>query len=288
MGRWECASVVMGNSCSHLFCTFNGNQPTPMLRFFRKIRQRLIEDARFSKYLLYAIGEILLVVIGILIALQANNWNEQNKNAEEVHTALRALHNEIEINIAYLESRVDRIDAYLDRTETYIGILSTPEPEAVPDSVLLQLVSNVGPLSFIPLRRNAFSNLMGSGAINRILDDSLKLELLSLERGYQVFNDKQTLLEVSWEQNLKPYYINYHDLIGVDGDTLHKNPIPDRQFTVQRDAFINNRRFTNMLTQRIWAGENTQGDFERIAGYMETINAHVAAYLEEYGGEGED
>lgn len=51
-----------------------------MIKFFRKIRQRLLAENRFSKYLLYAIGEIILVVIGILIALQINNWNEEKKN----------------------------------------------------------------------------------------------------------------------------------------------------------------------------------------------------------------
>jgi len=46
-----------------------------MIKFFRKIRQQLLTENKFSKYLLYAIGEIVLVVIGILIALQINNWN---------------------------------------------------------------------------------------------------------------------------------------------------------------------------------------------------------------------
>ncbi len=50
-----------------------------MIKFFRKIRQKLITENKFSKYLLYAIGEIILVVIGILIALQFNNRNEQRK-----------------------------------------------------------------------------------------------------------------------------------------------------------------------------------------------------------------
>jgi len=49
------------------------------MKFFRKIRQRLFLDQRMSKYLLYGVGEILLVVIGILIALQINNWNEDKK-----------------------------------------------------------------------------------------------------------------------------------------------------------------------------------------------------------------
>jgi len=50
-----------------------------MIKFFRHIRQTLLKENNFSRYTLYALGEILLVVIGILIALQINNWNEENK-----------------------------------------------------------------------------------------------------------------------------------------------------------------------------------------------------------------
>jgi len=50
-----------------------------MIKFFRKIRQKILSENEFSKYLIYAIGEIVLVVIGILIALSINNWNEGNK-----------------------------------------------------------------------------------------------------------------------------------------------------------------------------------------------------------------
>ncbi|MFT6046016.1 MAG: hypothetical protein ACI9WC_001721, partial [Arenicella sp.] len=52
-----------------------------MIRFFRKIRQNLIKENKVGKYLLYAIGEIVLVVIGILIALQINTWNEDRKQS---------------------------------------------------------------------------------------------------------------------------------------------------------------------------------------------------------------
>jgi len=51
-----------------------------MIKFFRKIRYDLMEKNKTGKYLKYAIGEIILVVIGILIALQINNWNEKRKN----------------------------------------------------------------------------------------------------------------------------------------------------------------------------------------------------------------
>ena len=59
-----------------------------MIKFFRKIRQRLLTENKFSKYLFYAIGEIVLVVIGILIALSINNWNENRKLRTEEIKAL--------------------------------------------------------------------------------------------------------------------------------------------------------------------------------------------------------
>ena len=58
-----------------------------MIKFFRKIRQNLLNEGKIGKYFKYAVGEIILVVIGILIALQINNWNDQKKreqNEEEI------------------------------------------------------------------------------------------------------------------------------------------------------------------------------------------------------------
>jgi len=59
-----------------------------MIKFFRKIRQKLLTENKFSKYLLYATGEIILVVIGILIALSINNWNEKRIETERLNSVL--------------------------------------------------------------------------------------------------------------------------------------------------------------------------------------------------------
>ncbi len=71
-----------------------------MINFFRKIRQQLLSENKVSKYLLYAIGEILLVVIGILIALQINNANtnriERETEKDYIHRLAKELRNEID------------------------------------------------------------------------------------------------------------------------------------------------------------------------------------------------
>jgi len=66
-----------------------------MLTFFRRIRKGLLDIGAARKYLLYAIGEIALVVIGILIALQINNWNQERLNRLEEQQLLRLIYTEM-------------------------------------------------------------------------------------------------------------------------------------------------------------------------------------------------
>ena len=74
-----------------------------MISVFRKIRQGLLTENNVSKYLLYAIGEIVLIVIGILIALQINNWNEYQKAVKSENELLTSLQIEISANIERLK-----------------------------------------------------------------------------------------------------------------------------------------------------------------------------------------
>ena len=84
-----------------------------MIKFFRKIRQNMINENRISKYLLYAVGEIILVVIGILIALQINNLNEQNKKEELRKNYINSLKKDIESDIVLLEKQISQFESEL-------------------------------------------------------------------------------------------------------------------------------------------------------------------------------
>ena len=69
-----------------------------MIKFFRKIRQNLLTEGKTGKYLKYAVGEVVLVVIGILIALQINNWNEAKKTLDKERVVLKSLNKDFKIN----------------------------------------------------------------------------------------------------------------------------------------------------------------------------------------------
>ena len=119
-----------------------------MIKFFRRIRQKLLTDNKFSKYLLYAVGEILLVVIGILIALQVNNWNEKRKDRDTEQKILHALHEDLEVNMnrlnqdMTLEQRTIRqannIITHLDKRKPYDPSLDAIFAQAIfsPDIII--------------------------------------------------------------------------------------------------------------------------------------------------------
>jgi hypothetical protein len=94
-----------------------------MIKFFRKIRQRMFTENKFGKYLIYAVGEIILVVIGILIALQINNWNEGVKQRKEEIKALKEVKSALiyDLNNAFhsMKNRaISRRDLAIDLLET--------------------------------------------------------------------------------------------------------------------------------------------------------------------------
>lgn len=88
-----------------------------MITFFRRIRKRLLLESSIGKYLLYATGEIILVMVGILLALQVNNWNEERKNKERFNFGLKEVYRQIQYNIfrtAPMQELVGIQIAYMD------------------------------------------------------------------------------------------------------------------------------------------------------------------------------
>ncbi|WP_455170526.1 DUF6090 family protein [Aegicerativicinus sediminis] len=100
-----------------------------MISFLRKLRHSFISQNRFSKYLLYALGEIFLVVIGILIALQINNWNEDQKKGTYEQKILTAIKTDLKSSREEVLKAIDddgrwrdcihKILRYLDQRKPY-------------------------------------------------------------------------------------------------------------------------------------------------------------------------
>jgi len=145
-----------------------------MINFFRKIRQQLLTENKFSKYLLYAIGEIFLVVIGILIALQINNWNEDRKDRKAETQALIDLKIKFDRNQERLEFLSNKKQQKENEGRAYLNIITD---STIP---LAEKIKTKPPSPFKMLwsTTNAVLNgLLSTGDLGKIQNDSLKYHL---------------------------------------------------------------------------------------------------------------
>ena len=152
-----------------------------MLRFFRQIRQRLLTDNKFSKYLLYAVGEILLVVIGILIALQIGTWNENRKDdiTEKKHLEeiLVSLNRDLGRTTGIYNGRAIRKKEAIQDLMNYLN-----NDSVVPDSVLYQTFFQASMSLSFTFDKGAYESLKAYG-LDKISNDSIRPALV---RFYEV------------------------------------------------------------------------------------------------------
>ena len=149
-----------------------------MFIIFRRLRQTFLESGSFTKYLLYAIGEILLVVIGILIALQVNNWNEENRREALKNEIIVKIKSDLNTDLNNLFFvRQDLLNKYSDGEYLSKFLNSAKQVSEFDEERLNRAFMQTGTIEqFNPIRL-AFEELVSTGTVNRIENDSLKVLL---------------------------------------------------------------------------------------------------------------
>jgi hypothetical protein len=143
-----------------------------MIKFFRKIRKRLLTENKLKKYLLYAIGEIVLVVIGILIALQLNNWNEVQKLKKlEKEYYCRLLEDAV-LDIEQINDLITSAQDRLMASNRAIRVLLQPTPSKVEVGTEIYLATKAIYSDFKP-NNSAFEDLKSGANLNIISDKSV-------------------------------------------------------------------------------------------------------------------
>ncbi len=147
-----------------------------MLTFLRNIRRSLIEKGALHKYLLYAIGEIALVVIGILIALQINNWNEYRKDRVKEKEILANLAENFELNIATLETDIERHHEFNRSSRIVLNVLDNRLPFV--DSLDIHFHRARVPKTMLSLSQSGYEQYKNMG-YEIILDKPARQEIVS-------------------------------------------------------------------------------------------------------------
>ena len=148
-----------------------------MLKFFRRIRRNLLDENKFSKYLLYAIGEIFLVVVGILIALQINNWNEASKNKELELKYIVGLITDLDYDIRAFTVGVNELD--LHRKSSNVLLTCYKNKTAIGDEELIEHLTNLALITQFRHRNTVMDDMKSAGRLNLILSDTIRQSIIA-------------------------------------------------------------------------------------------------------------
>lgn len=179
-----------------------------MLRYIRKFGLQLFE-AKARKYILFAVAEIFLIVIGIMIALSIDNWNQERKDLAKEQKIILQLKGEYEENLIRLDKQILIRNQIIQASATILRYIENPE-HVSRDSLL----SHLRFLMRTPSFNSIANDLFASGDLHHIRNDSLKHRLSNWTSDiYQLLN-----LEREWQKIRTEYVIDFTIKIGVQRD----------------------------------------------------------------------
>ena len=180
-----------------------------MIKLFRKIRQKLLSENKFSKYLIYAIGEIILVVIGILIALSINNWNETKKQEQRAIIYANKIINDIETDLKNVDSLVVIGQRNIKEIENYFNYFENQDPvniSALIDSCSHVIKDVMRKYRYTP-NNHTFKDMQASGN-STLLSEDQKQALVTLSNTqdfYLIVFEKNISSIIEFERQMKAY-----------------------------------------------------------------------------------
>jgi Family of unknown function (DUF6090) len=176
-----------------------------MIKFFRKIRQNMIKENNTGKYLKYAIGEIVLVVIGILIALAVAEWNSNRRDFKTEHRLLAELKQGITKDLLSIEDDLEWTKSSINNLNKLDSLLKLDVP--IPSEQLNVLFGDVYGIKFLKLNKALYEDLKSVG-FGIIQDEKLRTQIINVfENNYR---DIANILESEKSTNkvIRPYYLN--------------------------------------------------------------------------------
>lgn len=245
-----------------------------MIKLFRTIRKKLLTENKFSKYTLYAIGEIVLVVIGILIALQINNNNDLRKERNKELQYLQNIKSDLITNIAemrsYIETRKDLIDSAKFILEHFEG-------KKIEDLSAFN-ANGVGIYSWQKFyqNNNTFQELINSGNLALIKNESIKKILLDIELLYKKMKAEEDHFRFDTETNLYgPIYASldlnfmlknyeYYVSKGQAGSDVQ---LPDEYF----DDYLNNIHIKNGFVLTVLEFNTLNGQMQNMINVSDSL-----------------
>jgi hypothetical protein len=250
-----------------------------MIKFFRKIRQNLLLESKTGKYLKYAVGEVILVVLGILIALQINNWNNNEINRIESLEFNKRLLIEISGNIDLANDKMDKINGVINSSREILELFNKKVNDENLKSLDSLIYVSISPVT-IEYRTGTLNEGLNTGKVALIDSNILKSRLYGLlsNIGYVGKNDETYSTYLG--EILQPFLyenFNYRKMdyafTGFDIGTSKFNHQHNKKL-------LNNEQFENLIDNHFIQSNSQLGFHRSLKNELEEIKKLIEIELE--------
>ena len=242
------------------------------MKFFRRIRQNLLSEGKTGKYLKYAIGEILLVVIGILIALQINNWNEGRKRINTEYKLLQNMKKAIEHDIEKTKFFTEGNERVIQSCQFILNAFDNNQPYH--DSLALHF-EQANQWWKVLVSKHAYENAKLHG-LDFIKVDSTRNRLSSVYEGlWQFAEDMDERQEMYYYQTVTPILTDLFESIDHNWYIAERGNVP-----YDYEELKSNRAYRNILKTNIGNRKNYNAWVEFALSEMIKLNENLAYEIE--------
>jgi len=246
-----------------------------MINFFRHIRKKLLGEGSAKKYFFYAVGEIILVVIGILIALQINIWNEHRKQETKTKNYLQALSIEVETNSIIMDNIIERAKKDIQISLKLLTELNTNSVKV--DNEYMYHTKLI-PIFKRELEHSVLDDILSSGVLDNLPNNKLKRNIFRIKTILENYDENFENAKSNWDDYLLPY-LNKHLNVTNLWDSLSVVKMPKLNFKNNLKAFKNNKEFANILASRMRMLANLDGASIRDKKKLKIVKLNIDNYL---------
>lgn len=250
-----------------------------MLTFFRKIRKSFLEAGSTRKYLFYAIGEIALVVIGILIALQINNWNQNRLDRREERKILISISKDLFRMHDYCQICGRTQQDVLNASNRLLRVIHSKN-NVIDEIEVEQDLSVLFKRCFVGegLTENIYDVLMGSDQLELVSSRALRDELATLDSWIGTLRPYDILQAEFVDSQLKPFLNGYIDRTRLSYNSPSwrsriDTSLFEKRFTVSYEGLLKNQEFANLLVDMTIHCNSIVGMYQFIDNSIRSIDS---------------
>ncbi len=234
-----------------------------MIKFFRKIRQNLLMENKTGKYFKYAIGEIVLVVIGILIALGINNWNTHRLEENNITSYYKRIIVELDTETKNAKWRKKGLDSLINKSKRALKIIDSKNKDSL--NTLKKLLGATATTWDVPYEFPITKEFINQNYLSKIESDTLKMGFEGLNSLFDISESVRDYNNSQYVNTIEPFFIKNINYSEVALPQYAKELIQGGPKT-NYEALLTNLELWNIITFKL---ESLTGESRQLGATIE-------------------